>query len=295
LFLCVCVCVCVCAVAVETCDECLAMCERKWRTPYQVVGWREAVGFDDFQQKDMLESRFKQECTILDKEIAIQNQELDKNTAAFDRKITAAKKTEKLTLREARIGQATREYEERSTYLIDRIGEMEGRRAALNNNVPKPSTIAEVARQGNHIELRKQMKKEKRAPSMREVEAALAGGSPMVMDILLQCGANVRERNGHGSTLLHQACHQGQQEIVSMLLEYECDINARNSKGQSPLHLACCSYSRYRKAAIVRMLLESGADTALCDKWGHTPLWYVENKSKCTTSATLLSKAGVLS
>jgi ankyrin repeat protein len=105
----------------------------------------------------------------------------------------------------------------------------------------------------------------------------------------------LKQRNETGSTLLHQACHQGQAEIVEMLLEYECDVNARNRFGQTPLHIACSSHPQYRKDNIVQSLFEAGADASILDKWGHTALWYVQQKTKCKKTARIFSLVGVVS
>jgi hypothetical protein len=116
----------------------------------------------------------------------------------------AASKAEKLTVREARTLQATREYEEDRFFLEDRVDELKviitlsSAATAVFTNlngfqvrkrslaVPNMSAVAVAAQKGTPIDLRREMKQAQRPPTNKEVETALTGGNPMIMDVLLQ-------------------------------------------------------------------------------------------------------------
>ncbi|HCE59317.1 MAG TPA: hypothetical protein DEQ74_00555 [Wolbachia sp.] len=119
------------------------------------------------------------------------------------------------------------------------------------------------------------------------------------------------DKDGKGNTLLHFAVKRGQMSVIKALLQNGADINAQNAKGKAPLHWAtnyaiksCDSSSRlntirtllrlrkpkintvnneesapirYSKVAIVKFLLEKGADSLLVDKKRRLPRYFAYN------------------
>ena len=90
------------------------------------------------------------------------------------------------------------------------------------------------------------------------------------VDILLANNADPNIATCQGRTLLHDACGWGQERIVRSLLLAHVDTEARDSSGQTPLMKAC--RARKNGAAVVTLLLESGANVNAGDGAGVTPV-----------------------
>jgi ankyrin repeat protein len=69
-----------------------------------------------------------------------------------------------------------------------------------------------------------------------------------------------------GENLLHYACFQGCVNVIPLL--FQCGINARDKKGRTPLHRVWCG----DRAAVVKLLLDAGADINAQDNEGCTLL-----------------------
>ena len=63
---------------------------------------------------------------------------------------------------------------------------------------------------------------------------------------------------------LVMAAREGREEDVVMLLESGLDVNQQGEYNISALHMA----SLHNHRAVVRRVLEGGADTSLTDAWG---------------------------
>ncbi|MEO2013362.1 MAG: ankyrin repeat domain-containing protein, partial [Fuerstiella sp.] len=72
---------------------------------------------------------------------------------------------------------------------------------------------------------------------------------------------------GHDSTLLHHAAAKGVAETVEMLIESGLSVSDRNDEQQTPLHLAAI----FGNGSIVRVLIEHGADENVRDVYGQLP------------------------
>lgn len=68
--------------------------------------------------------------------------------------------------------------------------------------------------------------------------------------------------NQEGENLLHYASFQGCVNVIPLL--FQCGINTRDKKGRTPLHRVWCG----DRAAVVKLLLDAGADIDAQDKEG---------------------------
>ena len=92
-----------------------------------------------------------------------------------------------------------------------------------------------------------------------------------VMTILIKGGADVNARNKHGSTPLH-ASHNSyapkRAEIIKILIKGGADVNARDESGDTPLH----QFALVGPPEAVEALIEAGADLTVKDAYDSTPM-----------------------
>ncbi|MBE9128988.1 MULTISPECIES: ankyrin repeat domain-containing protein [unclassified Coleofasciculus] len=86
--------------------------------------------------------------------------------------------------------------------------------------------------------------------------------SPEIAALLI---ADVNVRNSEGETLLHKAVENSKTELVEFLLAQDAMINAQNNQGQTPLHKAS-------NTTLIELLLNRNADINAQDDYGNTPL-----------------------
>ena len=77
-------------------------------------------------------------------------------------------------------------------------------------------------------------------------------GSPEIIKYLVEQGANVNEKDGHGNTALHFAANDGSWEIVKYLVEHGANVNEKDGDGNTGLYKAAFSGS----LEIVKYLVE---------------------------------------
>mmetsp|Transcript_62148 Transcript_62148/g.93842 ORF Transcript_62148/g.93842 Transcript_62148/m.93842 type:complete len:163 (-) Transcript_62148:53-541(-) len=79
-----------------------------------------------------------------------------------------------------------------------------------------------------------------------------------------------------GSSPLHLAVIEGNQQIIIFLIQHGAKLNYQNQDGQTALHWAC----KAGRTSIVKLLLKTGADIEIKDNEGNTPLhWAAEYNS----------------
>ncbi|MDQ3686383.1 MAG: ankyrin repeat domain-containing protein [Acidobacteriota bacterium] len=93
------------------------------------------------------------------------------------------------------------------------------------------------------------------APSLN---LAAGAGHLEVVKFLLEKGANVNVRDGHGDgTPLMSAAWSGHKEIVKLLIAKGAEVNAMDSEGRSALSMA--SDERHSHPEIIEILKRDGA------------------------------------
>ena len=84
----------------------------------------------------------------------------------------------------------------------------------------------------------------------------------------LDSGADVNERDEHGSTALLYASRHGRDRCLTLLLEAGADVNQADTQGNTPLIEA--TIQNYLRS--VQILLEAGADVNRCNEDNFTAL-----------------------
>jgi hypothetical protein len=108
---------------------------------------------------------------------------------------------------------------------------------------------------------------------VRPLVAALAGEHFETADLLRHNGADLDVRGGNSMSPLHCAASSGNFKVARKLIEYDpAYINARNDVEATPLH--CASIG---SQAVVRLLLEHGADINAQTNIGRTPLHWASD------------------
>jgi len=97
--------------------------------------------------------------------------------------------------------------------------------------------------------------------------AALHDSRRDIIRRLLNRGANVNLKDKEGSTPLHYAARQPDEELADLLLANGADPNALDASGKTPLH-----HAAREDSDIVRVLLKYGARADVTDKDGDTPV-----------------------
>jgi ankyrin repeat protein len=92
-----------------------------------------------------------------------------------------------------------------------------------------------------------------------------------IIKYLLERGANPKETDDYGNTMLHRQCEIGNLKNVKYLIQhYSADVSAKNKRGQTPLHLACTSNNNLK---IVKYLIEEqNADPTVTCNEGKTAI-----------------------
>lgn len=92
-------------------------------------------------------------------------------------------------------------------------------------------------------------------------------GDPATVNLLLEKGARVNQKNCLGETPLHLAAYLGCADMVQLLLANGADSNARDRNGDTPLHKT----AGYGWEKIAVLLLAAGANRDCRNQAGETP------------------------
>jgi ankyrin repeat protein len=108
------------------------------------------------------------------------------------------------------------------------------------------------------------------------VKIILADPNPHQLEcikILLEHGADLSIRDRYGWTAIHQAVRYLAPAMIELLLSKEPDINAQTLRGETPLRIVCeLVEPGEHQLAVVRLLLDAGADVGITDLDSRTAL-----------------------
>ena len=102
----------------------------------------------------------------------------------------------------------------------------------------------------------------------------------MVVNMLIEVGANVHHANKYNSNLLHIAIVYGNVEIVKLLIDHKVEINLKDNIGYTPLHVAVASNADSKLdileqqccLEVLDLLIQRGAIIDVENDSGYTPL-----------------------
>ena len=111
-------------------------------------------------------------------------------------------------------------------------------------------------------------------------------GNRVMVQLLLDRGANPNKAEENGDTPLHKAAMNGHKAVAKLLLKRGAEVNRQDKYGSTPL-LSAAHNSFMNRTEMVKILLEGGAMPDITDGRGRTPL-YVAHEFGRTEVATVL-------
>ena len=112
----------------------------------------------------------------------------------------------------------------------------------------------------------------------------------MVVNLLLDHGADANIAKVDACTPLHKAVMKGNQNLVKLFLEKNALVNTQNADGDSPLHTAVSNGF----FDITKLLIKKGSNVNLQNKEGRTPLFLAaENKHEQLIKILIENEADV--
>lgn len=118
----------------------------------------------------------------------------------------------------------------------------------------------------------------------------IPGGYARVIDRCIRKGFDINTADKNGFTLLHIAASNGMEVATKYLLSRGANTNLRNKDGRTPLHFAAGRGFHGSCPAIVKQLIQHGADATIKDAANHTPAEYaVEQQNEWINSASFKS------
>ena len=179
-----------------------------------------------------------------------------------------------------------------------RVKTLLGQGAAIEARDGSGNTPLLRATQGNHVEVARALidaGADVNAKNAIHDSAYLLAGARGYRDILaltLAHGADLKSTNRYGGTALIPACERGHVEVVDMLLRAGVAPDHVNNLGWTGLlEAVILGDGGPRHQAIVKRLIEAGADVNLADGKGVTPLKHARERGQSEV-ARLLEAAG---
>src|SRR3990170_758099 len=131
-----------------------------------------------------------------------------------------------------------------------------------------------------------EMKRNAHQPIETALQRLAGEGNNLLINILLDHGADIEARDNNDFTSLHYAVSRGHQATVAFLLDHGANIEAQNNIGLTPLHYAASKGHQ----ATVAFLLDRGANIEAQDNIESTPLHYAAAKGHQATVALLIDR-----
>ena len=179
------------------------------------------------------------------------------------------------------------------------VSELLRQGAAVDVQDPAGNTPLLLATAGNHVAAARVLIEAGANVNLqnRQLDSAylLAGarGYLEILRLTLEHGADLRSTNRYGGTALIPACERGHVEVVETLLRAGVDPNHVNRLGWTGLLEAILlSDGGPRHQAIVRLLIDGGADVNLADGDGVTPLQHAIEREQEAIARMLVAAGG---
>ncbi|MDR0779874.1 MAG: ankyrin repeat domain-containing protein, partial [Pseudomonadales bacterium] len=102
----------------------------------------------------------------------------------------------------------------------------------------------------------------------------------------LEHGADVNERSRDGTSALHWAVYQGDEDLVERLIQYGAEVNQANDYGATPLSTAAIAAD----ATIIGVLLDAGANANARNADNETALMLVARAGGAQAARLLLAQ-----
>ena len=114
-------------------------------------------------------------------------------------------------------------------------------------------------------------------------------GNLACVQALLASGLDPNAQDGRGDTPLIWAAEHGREEVVALLLgQPNINLELRDQEGRTALLLA----AEEGHQGVVEQLLAGGADAAVMDTEGRTPLWWALKNGWVDLAAQLFHHPG---
>jgi hypothetical protein len=115
-----------------------------------------------------------------------------------------------------------------------------------------------------------------RTPILRMAEEPFRDNYAPITERLVRAGASLKIANGDGWLPLHVCAMWDNVPYASVLLRLGAEVNAFDHNGETALIYTCSSFNRPPCEAMIRLLVEHGADISLPDPKGDTPFKILE-------------------
>jgi hypothetical protein len=106
------------------------------------------------------------------------------------------------------------------------------------------------------------LKEQKASTERLSFMKAVQSGNISMVNLLLQNGADIAERNDTGQTSLHVATLNGNLEMIQVLLDAGIDIEAKDNNNMTALYYA----ARTGNEAILQILIRHGAGASIIER-----------------------------
>ena len=107
-----------------------------------------------------------------------------------------------------------------------------------------------------------------------DLATAAEAGDVGAVEVLINGGAAVNQKDRSGRTALHHAARKGHLDVLETLLKHGADIEARTTTGYTALHEA----GVYDQLQSAKILLNYGADKDAKTSGGHSVLTFGNNE-----------------
>ena len=115
----------------------------------------------------------------------------------------------------------------------------------------------------------------------------------LIVEYLIESGADINAENNRGETPLHQAVSLCPAKFAQLLIDNGADVDHQSDSGLTPLHWCVLQRDRKREAnKIIEILITVGANLSILNSDGETPLQYGLRRNALEQVIKLLKRHG---